>query len=139
MPPSYSPPLPKRRFWQRTLRWTAFISYAIWVGIISLGPAAQTGDLTDLKQYDIAALDKILHFGVYGLFTCLGFLAVPRHRFQLCCLLLALYGAGLEYLQGIDMAGREASWADGAANVIGVIAGYYSLQIIERLLKKQSA
>ncbi|GHA37201.1 VanZ family protein [Photobacterium aphoticum] len=117
--------------------WLVFIAYSGWIGFISLSHAAQPGDLTDLNQYGIMALDKFLHFGAYGLFVYLGYYTVSATHFRLCCIMIAGYGFGLEMMQG-NVPGREAALDDGIANLMGVIVGYYAMKWLTGLKHQRS-
>jgi VanZ family protein len=75
--------------------------------------------------------DKLRHFAAYTA------LAVPAAMWfgpgrVLAAVLVAFYGAGLEVAQAYAGTGREGSFADGAANALGAIAGTALVWIIAR-------
>jgi VanZ family protein len=77
----------------------------------------------------IEHLDKIAHFGI---FFMLAF--IMHHAFKwpmwLQLILLASYGVGIEFMQGM-LPYRQASLADFIADVIGAIS-YYTSYIVWR-------
>ncbi len=68
----------------------------------------------------ITHIDKVAHFGVFFVLT--GFLKRAfKAPFWLYILILAAYGAGVEYVQG-TIPHREASLADFIADVAGIVS-----------------
>ncbi len=91
-----------------------FALYAILVGYLSLRTTAGPG---------IEHVDKVMHFGVYGLFAVLGFTAVRSARaFFWICLAIIAYGGLLEVAQ-FYAADRVMSLYDFTANTFGVLTG----------------
>jgi VanZ family protein len=68
----------------------------------------------------IAHIDKLAHFSVFFVLT--GFLKRAfKAPFWLYILILAAYGAGVEYVQGM-IPHRQASFADFVADVAGIVS-----------------
>lgn len=68
----------------------------------------------------ITHIDKLAHFAVFFVLT--GFLKRAfKAPFWLYILILASYGAGVEYVQGM-IPHREASFADFVADVAGIVS-----------------
>ena len=63
--------------------------------------------------------DKILHCASFAVLTGLALVARPRLRLMTLTAGLTLYGAGIEFLQGVMPFGRTASVLDLLANVAG--------------------
>lgn len=75
--------------------------------------------------------DKIRHFGAYAMLAIPVAMALaPRRLLPLG--LAASYGALLEAAQAYAGTGREASFADGAANILGASAGVLFIWWIAR-------
>ncbi len=112
--------------------WLILACYSIFITYISLLPGQGNGDITDLKQYKIPHLDKVLHVGAYWVYALLALFAAKMkyERWLVCCLLL-LHGILLEYLQITLATGREASIPDIIANTAGVILGYFTTLIYQ--------
>ncbi|MGF1714782.1 VanZ family protein [Photobacterium chitinilyticum] len=112
--------------------WLILACYSIFITYISLLPGQGNGDITDLKQYKIPHLDKVLHVGAYWVYALLALFAAKMkyERWLVCCLLL-LHGILLEYLQITLATGREASIPDIIANTAGVILGYFTALIYQ--------
>ena len=75
----------------------------------------------------IAHIDKVAHFGVFFLLTAF-FKRAFKASFWVYIVILAAYGAGVEYIQG-TLPHRQASFADFVADVAGVIC-YLSLNTL---------
>lgn len=68
----------------------------------------------------ITHIDKLAHFGVFFILT--GFLKRAfRAPIWLYIVILAAYGAGVEYVQGM-IPHRQASFADFVADVAGILS-----------------
>ncbi len=63
--------------------------------------------------------DKVMHLGAYFVLTGLFAFAFPRTKLLTIFLVVSIYGAGIEVLQGTLAEGRTASLADLLANLIG--------------------
>ncbi|OLQ75520.1 hypothetical protein BIT28_23095 [Photobacterium proteolyticum] len=118
------------------LPWLALACYCLFITYVSLIPGQGEGDLTDLKQYKIPHLDKLLHIAAYWLYALLALLAMSRvsQRRWLASsllLLLILHGVALEYLQITLTLNREASLQDIIANTVGVILGYLTMLVYQ--------
>lgn len=116
------------------LLWLALACYCLFITYVSLMPGQEEGDLTDLKQYKIPHLDKLLHIAAYWLYALLALLAtakVSQKRWLISSLLLLLilHGVALEYLQITLTLNREASLPDIIANTAGVLLGYFTMLV----------
>lgn len=79
--------------------------------------------------------DKVVHFLMFGGVAGALCLDWSRRRGEwimpgsvavtLCALISALFGVGIEWLQGTMGAGRSAEWADGFADGLGAVVGAY--------------
>lgn len=68
----------------------------------------------------ISHIDKVAHFAVFFVLT--GFLKrAVKAPFWLYIVILAAYGAGVEYVQGM-LPHRQASFADFVADVAGILS-----------------
>ncbi len=92
------------------LRILAALTVAVLL-VLLLGPSLEV-------EQQISGLDKVAHFGAFGLLLwAFGVLFPSRSRVLLAiCALLA--GGGIELVQG--MIGRDASWFDFLADALGV-------------------
>lgn len=114
------------------LPWLTLACYSMFITYISLLFGQGEGDITDLKQYKIPHLDKLLHIGAYWVYTLLALFASKiKYKCWLVCCLLLLHGIFLEYLQIKLTTGREASIPDIIANTAGIISGYLTALIYQ--------
>lgn len=77
--------------------------------------------------------DKAHHAIAFALLMLLGGFAFPSQRPLRLALLLLAYGAVMEVVQGMSNLGRHASWADLAADGIGICIALVVLKIGGRL------
>lgn len=88
---------------------------------------------SEMSDFSIRGLDKIAHFGVFGLMAFLYALAyVPSSKKSLPWLVMlsvAFYGIILECLQSLSFTQRDFDIFDIIANIIGALAGglFYSI------------
>ena len=103
------------------VRWIICFLYTIVVTVLSLIPSS------DLPRFPIPHLDKIGHFGLYGLYALLLVwtlrIEAPSRR---ACFLVGLfcvgYGVAMEILQKtLCHSGRQLEIGDIVANTIGVV------------------
>ena len=74
--------------------------------------------------------DKLNHFAAYTVFVMLIAYCFSKHRtFGFGVLLIFLYSALIEFIQ--HQVGREASFFDLLANLMGIITGYLLLKIVQ--------
>jgi len=64
--------------------------------------------------------DKIAHFAAYAVLAVLGGAAFPHIRLLILAVTLCVLGGGIEIAQALMGQGRDGSWADQLANVLGV-------------------
>lgn len=109
--------------------------WGILLAILSLMPAGQG----NLLLFGIPHIDKIAHFGMYGVWTFLVFRAwsgtsyIPFMKLiWLTFLLGTLTGVLLEYGQYVTTVGRSFEIADMIANAVGSFAGVWAAQLIVR-------
>lgn len=84
--------------------------------------------------------DKIEHALAFAALAFLARQAFPRLTAGAAglgglALTLTLYGAGIEWLQGLEIVGRTRSLADIAANSIGVALGLLAAAVWNRLIR----
>ena len=91
----------------------------IWALIMLLATTMKSGD--EMPKFDIPYMDKIVHFGIFGV---LGFLiSYEKRRADIVTLALcALYGAAIEVIQ-LFLPWRSFEWADMLADTLGALAG----------------
>lgn len=82
------------------------------VFVMSLRPSVSVGGM--------AHIDKVLHFGAYGVLAGLARLGWPKLWGGWLFLLLGIFGIVIEILQHNMALGRTGSLADTAANLAGV-------------------
>ncbi|WP_244441196.1 hypothetical protein [Mesorhizobium sp. STM 4661] len=66
--------------------------------------------------------DKLNHAAAFAVLTALGSLGWPEHKARLI-VLLALTGAAIELLQGMQLIGRDMSMFDWFADCAGMACG----------------
>lgn len=105
----------------------------IWALIMLLATTMKPGD--DMPKIEIPYMDKIVHFGIFGV---LGFLITyEQRRAQLITLILcALYGAMIEVIQ-LFLPWRSFEWADMLADTLGAIAGILAAKWLISYARKQ--
>jgi VanZ family protein len=86
----------------------------------------------ELPGAPVAGFDKIVHLGLFGVWTVLWLLARPR-RAALVLVAGVVYGVFLEYYQQMLPFDRSFDWWDAAADAAGVAAGYLAWRLWEQL------
>ena len=87
--------------------------------------------LRQIEEPGIEHVDKVMHFGAYGLFAVLGFFASKNTKtFFFVCLAIILYGGFLEWAQP-RVADRHMSLYDFIANSGGVLVGALAVHWIK--------
>lgn len=66
--------------------------------------------------------DKLNHAAAFVVLTAIGSLGWPEHRARLT-IFLALTGAAIEILQGVQMIGRDMDMFDWFADCVGIACG----------------
>ncbi|MER9240912.1 hypothetical protein NKI47_18120 [Mesorhizobium sp. M0633] len=66
--------------------------------------------------------DKLNHAAAFVVLTAIGSLGWPEHRARLT-IFLALTGAAIEILQGMQMIGRDMDMFDWFADCVGIACG----------------
>ena len=99
-----------------------FLGYALFIGFMSLRQSEGPG---------IEHLDKVMHFGAYGVFAVLGFFTSKNTKtFFFVCIAIILYGGFLEWAQSY-VVDRQMSLYDFVANSAGVLVGATMVQLIK--------
>jgi len=73
-------------------------------------------------------VDKVVHFSLFAVLALTGRWAGVRRG--VLAVLLVVYAAGSEVLQGTDLVSRDASVADLLADSAGVLAGLLLWQLV---------
>jgi VanZ family protein len=73
-------------------------------------------------------IDKVVHFSLFAVLALTGRWAGVRRG--VLAVVLVMYGAGSELLQGTDLVDRDASVADLVADSAGVVGGLLLWQLI---------
>ena len=91
--------------------------------------------LTPSPHFDIeiSHLDKIAHFGIFGILTSLAYFGY-RINTKLQILIWTIYGVAIEFLQGLTPA-RSAEFLDFVADMFGVFAALLVIHWLNRFEK----
>jgi len=110
--------------------------------LLTLGLYAIPGrDMPNNGFWDVLSLDKIGHVAVFGVFTCTCIVAfrkqgstrgLQRHAIGWAVGICAVYGAALEWMQGLVFSERTSDWMDLLANLVGVAGGVLLFRLIYR-------
>jgi VanZ family protein len=95
---------------------------AIALGILSLIPTPE------LLAVDVADVDKLYHTTAYAALMWWFALGYRRERWRIIAPALACYGVALELAQGMTP-DRTMSSFDAAANVTGILLGYWIARV----------
>ncbi len=79
----------------------------------------------------ISHFDKLVHIGLFIVWTLLWCLARPRHRYLIIAAGI-MYGIFLEYYQQWLPFDRSFDWWDALADAAGVAAGYLLFLLLNR-------
>ena len=109
-----------------------FFTYVLLVTALSLFPTSRL-PVTGRDLFPHA--DKLVHFGMYAVFTFLLFYTWPakfsgRARQFLPLLYVIIWGTLMEALQGVGGYGRNFSHLDIIANILGFFPGWAAWIII---------
>ncbi len=100
------------------LRWSALWMLAL--AVVVIGSLVPADDLPEVPS----GFDKVEHFAAYAALSAGAVqLFARRLSWGFVCVLLALMGIGLEYLQAQMGLGRMLDAQDALANSIGVLIG----------------
>ena len=118
------------------LQYKFSILLAGFIALVSLIPSSS---MPESRLFAISYLDKVVHFGMYGLFSFVAFLESRcRQNCRLYHLVLALtvllLSAGIEVLQATVVATRSAEWFDLLANAFGLIGGYVAFRVLKWII-----
>ena len=124
----------------------AYGAAIFWAAFILLLMSLPGKDLPDFDIWAINIEDKLGHIAVFGLLSCLmvwGLVrrmnSVNRKSFWCIFLLVTLYGAATEILQGVAFPTRFASVSDFIADAIGAGLGIVFAIIILHKLRRQKS
>jgi hypothetical protein len=98
--------------------WPA-VAWTLLILIICLIPSSEVPGST----IRIPGLDKLVHLGIFGVWTFLWLCAREEHATLIILSGIGL-GLGIEFLQEISEMGRSFEWWDFGADTAGVLAGY---------------
>ena len=103
----------------------------IWALIMLLATTMKAGD--EMPKIDIPYMDKIVHFGIFGV---LGFLITyEKRRADIpTWLICTLYGAAIEVIQ-LFLPWRSFEWEDMLADSLGALAGILVAKYLIRFAK----
>ncbi len=99
-------------------RWSSAVLAGVIAVLIAWLSLVQPGDVPAP-----GLSDKLQHVLAYAALSMPLVVAAGRPLWWVAVLTATLFGAGLEVAQATGDAGREGSIADGAANLIGALAG----------------
>jgi hypothetical protein len=111
--------------------WTVVIMMLCWI------PGSMVRDIEDGSPwFEIPDLDKLVHGGIFILFSILwGRVSTSRRRFAW----IALAGLGLavltEVVQKLPIIGRDGSIADTVIDVAGVLVGLAAASLVEPIAR----
>ena len=90
----------------------------------------------DIPAAPVAGFDKIVHAGLFTVWTMLWLLAYPRKWLVIIISGMA-YGLGLEFYQQLLPFDRTFDWWDAVADAVGVLTGFaIKSAIIDRYLQR---
>lgn len=116
------------------LRW-ARPAAILWTLLI-LGACFVPG--SEIPEVDVPLADKWVHMVLFGVFAFLWLRTKPLctlARLFAVCLITALFGYGVELLQGAlhEVLGRTYSKADALADAIGGVLGTFAFWLMHRI------
>ncbi len=118
-----------------------FFAYVIIVTLLSLLPASK---LPLPSASLIPHADKVVHFGMYAVFTFLLFFTWPekfsgKTRQFLPLLYVLIWGTFMEIFQGVGGYGRTFSHYDILANILGFFPGWVAWMLVPEKIKVATA
>lgn len=112
-----------------------------WTGAVIFLYALPGNDLPGAKLWDVLPLDKVAHFAVFGLYSCMLCIglakqtSLPIKRFSpsLHAVVWGLvFGSILEAIQGAVFFQRTTDVMDMLANGAGILVGYVIFTLLYR-------
>ena len=105
----------------------------IWTFLIL---AACTWPGKDIPAAPVAGFDKVVHMGLFTVWTVLWLLAFPKKALLIIVLGFS-YGLGLEFYQQLLPFDRTFDWWDAVADAVGVLLGFsFKTLFIDRYLHR---
>ena len=90
----------------------------------------------DIPTAPVAGFDKVVHAGLFIVWTILWLLAYPR-KWKVIIISGMAYGLGLEFYQQLLPFDRTFDWWDAVADAVGVLTGFaFKSTIIDRYLQR---
>ena len=90
----------------------------------------------DIPEAPVAGFDKVVHSGLFVVWTILWLLVYPAKSIWVILLGMA-YGLGLEFYQQILPFDRTFDWWDAVADSVGVLLGYgFKTIVFDRYLQR---
>ena len=88
-----------------------------------------------LSNLNPLASDKLIHFGLFTIFTILWLLSYAnKHNYILMLILIVLFSVFVELLQFLSPFGRTFSLLDILSNMFGIIFGFFILVSMKKKL-----
>ena len=88
---------------------------------------------------DILSIDKVGHFGIYGIFTFLLLYGIPqvisifpKKEMRIALIISIFYGISMEIMQYAFFPSRYFEYLDIIANIIGSFTGLYFFKIFNK-------
>lgn len=118
----------------------AKIALLLWGAIVTLLSLIPGETLPDFSWSSLYGIDKIAHWGFYAVWAALWTFVVGgtsdgQNRHFYVVILLILFSALLEILQGVLFWGRYFEWVDLLANALGALTGFVAMDFLMK--KKQ--
>lgn len=107
---------------QTVVRFIAQRQWLIWLWSFLILVAC-TWPGKDLPGAPVAGFDKIVHSGLFTVWTILALIIFPQ-KSRLVVVLGMAYGLGLEFYQQLLPFDRTFDWWDAVADAVGVVIGY---------------
>lgn len=104
-----------------------FYCYLVGVFYVTLSPAEEIRP-SFIETYLFSGVDKVVHTGLFTLFSILFYLAFGR-SYWLNLLFVSIVGILIEILQYLLPTGRSFEWNDWGFDILGGIIGLILIQI----------
>ena len=125
---------------RRVQRYVTYL-YAGFITYVSLAPGQRVPEIFNWGR--LFSPDKVAHFGAYAIFAVLLSFSIgitsPLKRTAMAVVFAALFGAVMEFIQGVSGMGRSFDPVDMVANLIGALLGGLVYWIFRLILNKYSA
>ncbi|MBU6373337.1 MAG: VanZ family protein [Alphaproteobacteria bacterium] len=89
----------------------------------------------DPSSDQVFGSDKVLHIFAFSVLSFLGFFSIPKGRVVALGVGLSLFGAAIEFFQGLSFVGRDADFQDWIADTVAVIVVLLILRGGEKILR----